>query len=108
MNVLLTTSESLLTCWNIREAKTIPDIRTVGSAMLLVDSRDGPIRTVTAAQLNRSKNLRFSNAVRHEEAPGGACFKQPTELASRWEQKLQFLCCNRTFNTAATDSQVFI
>lgn len=30
----LTTSESLLTCWNIKEAKTIPGIRTDGSAML--------------------------------------------------------------------------
>ena len=36
---LLTTSELLFKCWNMREANTIPDTRTVGSDMMLVDVR---------------------------------------------------------------------
>lgn len=36
VKVILTTSESLLRWWNIKEAKTIPGTRTVGSAAMLV------------------------------------------------------------------------
>lgn len=59
--LILTTSESLLTCWNISEAKTIPDIRTVGSAMLLCD-----VTTIQSGSPQRVGNagLRFSSAAR--------------------------------------------
>ena len=36
INVFLTESESLFRCWNIKEDKTIPETRTVGSAMLFL------------------------------------------------------------------------
>lgn len=46
----------------------MPDIRTVGSAMPLVDGGHGAVRGVEAAQSERSKMLRFFSAVRNQKA----------------------------------------
>lgn len=58
MDAALTTSESLLTCWNIKEAKTIPDIRTDDSAML--ESPTNRILTSDAEAYQSCKFTAFS------------------------------------------------
>lgn len=69
VDVILTTSESLLRWWNIKEAKTIPGTRTVGSAAMLFVfcSPEERYYSATYSQPQRRmvefRRLRFSSAV---------------------------------------------
>lgn len=69
MDVNLTTSESLLRWWNIKEAKTIPGTRTVGSAAMLFVFRSPEERYYCAMYSQPQRRtvefsrLRFSCAV---------------------------------------------
>lgn len=92
INKLLTTSSSLLTCWNINEAKTNPDIWTVGSAILLphnntATSQESPFRKGCAWRgKKKTKRLRLLCAARHHEVAWGACPKSAAVTGHPTEQ----------------------
>lgn len=58
--VLLTTSESLFACWNMREARTIPETRTAGSDMMF--TAGPPVAPTTAACEGQNTATPDSNA----------------------------------------------